>query len=124
MTNNAGGGGPPCVLVVDDDANIRRMMGLLLHGLGYKAVEADGGPAAVEALRARPGPVALALVDFHMPGGGGPEALRALRAIDPRLPCCFITGDPAPAAAALPGLGAAAVLPKPFTPSDLSAALA
>jgi CheY-like chemotaxis protein len=57
-------------------------------------------------------------------GLDGPGALQALRGIDPRVACVFITGHPGDYdAAALAAMGAVAVLRKPFLPGDLDAAL-
>ena len=60
------------------------------------------------------------LLDVNMPGLSGPAPLALLRAISPDLTCCFMTGDPRPyAVEALLTFGAARVLAKPFTVSDV-----
>ena len=68
----------PRVLVVDDQEEIREMTSLILSGAGYEVSTADGGE---EALRlARREPFDLVLLDINMPGMGGWETLRLLRA--------------------------------------------
>src|SRR4051812_13477594 len=53
------------VLVVDDEADVRKAFCRLLRALGYEARAADGGAAALDAMRAaRP---ALVLLDLWMP---------------------------------------------------------
>ena len=68
----------PRVLVADDDATMRRELKLLLEGAGY-AVElaADGHEAVRKAGAAK---FDVVLLDVVMPGLGGLEACRALKA--------------------------------------------
>lgn len=69
---------PPRILVVDDQEEIREMTSLILTGAGYDVTAAGGGE---EALRlARRAPFDLVLLDINMPGMGGWETLRLLRA--------------------------------------------
>ena len=53
----------------------------------------------------------------------GPATLAALRAIDPTVRCCFVTGDPNLTADLL-ALGAVAVFVKPFRLTELATAVA
>jgi DNA-binding NarL/FixJ family response regulator len=63
-------------------------------------------------------------MDVRMPGLDGPETLAALRAINPQIQCCFMSGDlGGHTRPGLLGLGAAAVLEKPFTLDDVTHAL-
>jgi DNA-binding NtrC family response regulator len=103
----------PLILVADDEDGIRRLAAAVLAQHGYAVLPAADGDAAVRAYAARPGPVAAALLDVSMPGGGGPAALAALHRLDPALPCVLMSGDPGFLAADIPA-GARAVLPKPF----------
>jgi two-component system KDP operon response regulator KdpE len=66
------------ILVVDDDPQIRRVMKATLVGHSYEVVEARTGEDALEALpREQPN---LILLDMNMPGMGGLETCRAIRA--------------------------------------------
>ena len=59
-----------------------------------------------------------------MPDLSGPDTLVALQCINPRVRCCFMSGDTgAFSRDALLGMGAADVLMKPFGLLDVSDAL-
>ncbi len=68
----------PTVLVVDDEPQIRRVMRTTLSSNGYAVVEARSGEEALEVLR-KENPE-LILLDVNMPGIGGLEACREIRA--------------------------------------------
>jgi two-component system, OmpR family, KDP operon response regulator KdpE len=66
------------ILVVDDDPQIRRVMRATLVGHNYEVIEARTGEDALEkAPHEQPN---LVLLDMNMPGMGGLETCRALRA--------------------------------------------
>ena len=66
------------ILVVDDDPQIRRVMKATLVGHNYEVIEARTGEDALEkAPQEMPN---LILLDMNMPGMGGLETCRALRA--------------------------------------------
>ena len=66
------------ILVVDDDPQIRRVMKATLVGHSYEVIEARTGEEALETLpRESPN---LILLDMNMPGMGGLETCRAIRA--------------------------------------------
>jgi two-component system KDP operon response regulator KdpE len=66
------------ILVVDDDLQIRRVMRKMLAAQGYAVSDARSGEEALEMLRR--GRHDLVLLDLAMPGMGGLEACRAIRA--------------------------------------------
>ena len=66
------------ILVVDDDLQIRRVMRKMLAAQGYAVSDARSGEEALETLRR--GRQDLVLLDLAMPGMGGLEACRAIRA--------------------------------------------
>ena len=66
------------ILVVDDDLQIRRVMRKMLAAQGYSVHDASSGEEALEMLRR--GRYDLVLLDMAMPGMGGLEACRAIRA--------------------------------------------
>lgn len=110
------------VLVVDDDPAIRAVVADLLSEEGYRvAVAADGAAGLAVALG---DPPALVLTDLAMPGLGGEEVCRRLRA-DPRtrhVPLIVISALPAHTARArLDGCPHDGYLAKPFDLSDLLA---
>jgi two-component system KDP operon response regulator KdpE len=66
------------ILVVDDDPQIRRVMRVTLTGQGYEVADAMTGEAALEALRRET--FDLVVLDMNMPGIGGLETCRLIRA--------------------------------------------
>lgn len=66
------------ILVVDDDPQIRRVMKMTLTGEGYEVEEARTGEEAQLMLRA--GRYDLMLLDMNMPGLGGFETCKQIRA--------------------------------------------
>ena len=106
-------GARPLVLVVDDDPEVLAMLGTALRHHGFAVALAPSGAEAVRLFRA--GRADAVLCDVQMPGLDGPATLQALRALDPAVRCVFMSGHSGRYAAEdLLGLGAAAVLDKPF----------
>ena len=66
------------ILVVDDDPQIRRVMKATLVGHNYEVIEARTGEDALE--KAPQEMPSLILLDMNMPGIGGLETCRAIRA--------------------------------------------
>jgi DNA-binding response OmpR family regulator len=66
------------ILVVDDEPQLRRVMLATLTDLGYVVVTATSGEEALEKFRHEPPD--LVLLDLNMPGMGGLETCRTLRA--------------------------------------------
>jgi len=68
----------PVILVVEDDEKSSRLMQDVLEYAGYDVVVTDRGESGLELIRAlHP---ALVLMDIHLPGISGVDALRAIRA--------------------------------------------
>lgn len=80
---------PLRVLVVDDEPAIRRALRPPLAELGFEVSEAPRGEIALDMLRAEPYDVVL--LDVNMPGIGGLETLRRIRAASQRLPVLMLT---------------------------------
>jgi two-component system KDP operon response regulator KdpE len=66
------------ILVVDDDPQIRRVMRMTLVSHGYMVSDARSGEEALEAVRDEK--CDLVLLDINMPGMGGLETCRLIRA--------------------------------------------
>jgi two-component system, OmpR family, KDP operon response regulator KdpE len=75
--------------VVDDEPAIRRALRPPLLELGFQVAEASRGEEALQALRAAA--YDAVLLDINMPGIGGIETLRRIRAFAPRLPVLMLT---------------------------------
>src|SRR6478609_9706489 len=82
----------PGILVVDDDEQVRRLLDVVLRQSGFAVFGASSSEHAVEVFRASRDKIVVALIDVFMPNNSGVAALQLLRAIDPLLCCCFITG--------------------------------
>jgi signal transduction histidine kinase len=80
------------VLVIDDEAEVRLGMKILLEGMGCRATLAGGTAEALAAARsARPDVV---VADLRLRGAdNGIEAVRAVRALYPRVPALLVSGD-------------------------------
>ena len=101
----------PTILVVDDDAPILTLMRSLLREFGFRVITARTGEEALGHVRSeRP---ALVLLDKHMPGMGGSEVIRRLRAEFQGMPILILSGDPV-SNAELQALGADGAVQKPF----------
>jgi signal transduction histidine kinase len=113
--------GGTTVLVVDDRADDRRLMRILLEHRGYRVVEAGDGADGLRQVRDEQ--PALVVTDIVLPGMGGYELARRLRA-DPDLGqigivLCSAHFRPGEALGLAASLGVSAVLAKPFESDDL-----
>ena len=79
------------ILCADDDLEVRSGVVDLLTGIGLDVVQAETGLEAIE--RARTNRIDAALLDLHMPGCTGIEALPRLRELRRGLPCLVYSGD-------------------------------
>ena len=106
------------MLVIDDDALVRAGIQVVLEGLGYRVLAADGGEAALEILRGGADVNAL-VTDYAMPGMNGAVLVCEARRLVPGLAVLVVTGY----ASKPDGIGHVAVLLKPFKPDDLASRL-
>jgi two-component system response regulator HydG len=84
-------GKPVRVLVVDDDPGILGIVERFTRQLGMEVVFRTSGRDALACLaEVQPD---VALIDLQMPGVGGIEVLRAIRAADPRCQAILMTGN-------------------------------
>jgi two-component system, OmpR family, KDP operon response regulator KdpE len=108
------------VLIVDDETAIRRALRPPLAELGFQVTEASRGEEALQLLHSNP--IDVVLLDINMPGIGGIETLRRIRAITPRLPVLMVTvrdGEEGKVEAL--ELGADDYITKPFSTRELIA---
>jgi PAS domain S-box-containing protein len=87
---DAGAGGT--LLVVDDEPMLRRLAQKAFEGIGFEVLEAGSGEEALELLDSDGSRVSAVVLDRTMPGMGGDQALREIRARRPSLPVLRISG--------------------------------
>jgi CheY-like chemotaxis protein len=109
------------VLIVDDEAEIRDLLRFILEAEGYQVAEVTNGTDAV--LRLKEQPLALVLLDLHMPVMDGRNVLTELRTQGITVPVIILTAGVG-AVQELRQLGAAAYLDKPFEVDQLLALVA
>ncbi|CAO3455587.1 DNA-binding response regulator KdpE [Azospirillum argentinense] len=111
---------PLRVLVVDDEPPIRRFLRTTLSAQGYDITEAEDGAGALEAVRRRQPD--LLVLDLGLPGIGGLEVIRRLRADGVAAPIIVLSSraDEAGKVEAL-DLGADDYVTKPFGMDELLA---
>ncbi len=112
------------VLVVDDHPVVREGLRAFLASRDGITVVGEAGDGEEAVTRARTTKPDVVLLDLVMPGGGGVAAIRALRAVDPRLKVLVLTsfaGDDQ----VLPAVRAGAVgyLLKDVEPAELERAV-
>jgi two-component system cell cycle sensor histidine kinase/response regulator CckA len=114
-------GGDETVLVVEDEDIPLRLICDLLRSLGYTPLPAASGDEGIEILGMAPHKVDLAIVDRVMPGMDGPETMRRLRRIRPRLRAILCSGHaPDEETAASASAGFDGFLQKPYERETLA----
>ena len=76
------------ILVVDDEADIRKVVSLLLKNKGYSVIEASNGSAAIDAVKQND--IDLIIMDIMMPKMSGIEATEKIRELSVA-PVLFLT---------------------------------
>jgi PAS domain S-box-containing protein len=108
------------ILVVDDEASIRQITQSTLEAFGYRVVLASDGAEAVAIFKMRRAEIDLVLTDMTMPVMEGPEAIRILRSVNPKLRIIGASGLTSLSyAATLTSLGVKHILSKPYTAETL-----
>src|SRR6202163_523360 len=116
--------GQGTILLVEDEEGLRSLNARGLRSRGYSVIEASNGIEAMEALEEKNGAVDLVLSDVVMPEMDGPTLLKEMRGRNPDLKIIFVSGYAEDAfEKSLPENQQFAFLPKPFTLSQLVAAV-
>ena len=110
------------VLVVDDEANMRRVLEIMLSRRGYRTLSAEDGQRALDLLQQET--VDLVISDLRMPGMNGIELLRRLRETGNEVPLIMITAQGSiESAVEAMRLGACDYLLRPFDTEALDLAI-
>jgi two-component system cell cycle sensor histidine kinase/response regulator CckA len=116
--------GQGTILLVEDEEGLRSLNARGLRSRGYSVIEASNGIEAMEALEEKNGAVDLVVSDVVMPEMDGPTLLKTMRGRNPDLKIIFVSGYAEDAfEKSLPENQQFAFLPKPFTLSQLVAAV-
>jgi signal transduction histidine kinase len=117
------GVGTERVLLVDDEAPVRQLVRAVLERKGYQVIEARSAGDALACFDEHEGDIDLLLTDVVMPGGmTGQRLADELLARSPRLAVLLTSGYGAEVSHIAAGR-ALPLLPKPFAPSRLLAAV-
>ncbi len=110
------------VCLIDDDIFVRDALSLGLEDAGFEVVAAPGAAAGLDLIR-RDG-IDIIVTDMNMPGAGGDQLIKEVRAQWPALPIIAISGagvmDGRNTTAVATELGANATLIKPFRARELA----
>ncbi len=116
--------GQGTILLVEDEEGLRSLNARGLRSRGYSVIEASNGIEALEALEEKDGAIDLVVSDVVMPEMDGPTLLKSMRERNPNLKIIFVSGYAEDAfEKSLPENQQFAFLPKPFTLSQLVAAV-
>jgi len=116
------------ILILEDDAPIRRLMAATLRRAGHEVVETKEGRETIEVYREsmeNNSKFHLLICDLTIENGmGGVETMRQLVQMDPEILAIVSSGySDAPAMSSPASFGFRGVLPKPYAPSELRAAV-
>ena len=112
-------GGEGRILVIDDEPSVADALSLILEDHGYKVVVAASGREGIShARRAR---FAVTITDLRLPDVDGLHVIRAVRETDATAAVILATSHVTPEISAQArACGAAGVIAKPFTPSEIT----
>ena len=111
------------VLFVDDEELIRELSSAELEEAGYGVVLVESGDSALEALDGDADPFCALVTDVNLgEGADGWDIGKRARELDDEIPVIYMSGGSAHEWAAK-GVRNSVLLRKPFTPSQLIAAI-
>ena len=116
--------GKPTILVVDDEMEVLHLVETVLTRDGFDVVLAKGADNAIAAFAKMARKPVLVLSDVVMPGMSGPMLVDRLIAIQPGTPVLFMSGyDERNVVQRYVVERGFALIPKPFTARQLTAAV-
>lgn len=110
---------PNTILVVDDEASLRKLVDRSLRQAGYDTLPAANAPDALQLFDANAPDIGLVLLDWHLPGVSGKEALAQLLQRRSNLRVVLMTGGCEVTTDEHATLDSVAILLKPFTMMEL-----
>ena len=107
--------------MAEDEEAVRLYVERVLSGAGYRVLAAANGQEALAIAKTLP-QLDLLFTDMVMPGMGGPELVKLLTAVQPRVRILYASGYSDEALAQdFRSEGQASLLPKPFNADRLLA---
>jgi CheY-like chemotaxis protein len=85
-------GGKETILIVEDEVALRTVVQHALMKLGYAIIPVSDGESALLCCNEAKNNIRLVMMDLGMPGMGGWNCLKQLRATHPQLPVLLTTG--------------------------------
>jgi len=82
------------ILIVDDDIYFTKLLGKMLIRQGYKVETVLSADEAIKEISKKS--YDILLLDIHMEGKDGIEAIPLIKKINPRIPIIIITADHSP----------------------------
>ncbi len=112
--------GKGTILVVEDEEAVRKVIGIILEGNGYRVLHARNGEDGLAVFRNHREGIALVVSDLVMPRMNGRPMCAEIRRMKSDVPVIFLSGYPdGQAFDAAGGDPATIFLPKPLKPSEL-----
>lgn len=90
----AGRGDGELILIVDDEPAVRESVQRTLESSGYRVITAAHGTEGMAIFSERQVDLRAILTDMMMPSKNGPELVRFVRSVNPKLPILGMTGLP------------------------------
>ncbi|MEL6179587.1 MAG: response regulator, partial [Myxococcota bacterium] len=79
------------ILIIDDEKNIRRTLAMVVEGEDYTVETAASGEEGLTVLK-QAGGADTVFLDVMLPGIGGLETLKRIKAFDPNIEVVMISG--------------------------------
>ena len=115
--------GSKTILVAEDEESVRHAICEFLTRRGFQVIEAANGREALQALNRAGGRIDAVITDVVMPWMGGVDLVDEMRAAGHDIPTLFVSGLVKDTTELEIGPSDDKVLAKPFTRSQLLAAL-
>jgi CheY-like chemotaxis protein len=106
-------------LIVDSEVGMRTRLYVAFRKKGFAVWLAANARQAVQLCQEEGEHIDLVLLDVHLPWLDGAQTLEALRAVNPRLRCCFMSDHPGDYAHELAKWGVERFIAKPFATAKL-----
>lgn len=110
------------ILVAEDQADLRKLIRLVLETAGHRVVETEDAASALRSIGGATD-IDLFLTDYRMPDMTGADAIIEAQRVRPGMPCLIVTGDDEVNRASSMSLFDVGVVRKPFAVRTLLGAV-